>query len=260
MTTLSSLTNKVPSNNGAKYFFNGLNALSVAELRLFVLMPLVINVVFFSFAFYQLMLQIDYYLELAISYLPDFLSWLSYIIWPLALFSILIIFSFCFTTIANLIAAPFNAFLSERLISLLQGTNQTSTPPTRFSSQLLSITLSVPQMLMRELQKLFYFLPRVIIFSVVLLVPVAGSIIWFLFIAWLMAIQYLDYPFDNANVPFKTMKRAITTKKPLSYSFGVSVSLCSMVPMLNLLVMPAAVCGATLIWLDHFNEKSSLSD
>lgn len=45
------------------------------------------------------------------SYVPDWLQWLSYLLWPLAVISVLLVFGYFFSTIANWIAAPFNGLL-----------------------------------------------------------------------------------------------------------------------------------------------------
>ncbi|MDI5448887.1 hypothetical protein MJL27_26045, partial [Salmonella enterica subsp. enterica serovar Anatum] len=41
-----------------------------------------------------------------------------------------------------------------------------------------------------------------------------------LFSAWMLAIQYCDYPFDNHKVPFKTMRTALRTQKVANMQFG----------------------------------------
>ena len=72
-----------------------------------------------------------------------------------------------------------------------------------------------------------------------------APVLWFLFSARMLAIQYCDYPFDNHKVPFKEMRTALRTQKVANMQFGALTSLFTMIPFLNLFIMPVAVCGAT---------------
>lgn len=120
----------------------------------------------------------------------------------------------------------------------------------------------IPRMLGREWQKLVYSLPKLIILFLLGFVPVLGQsvipIIVTLFTAWMMAIQYCDYPFDNHKVPFFVMKAELAEKRALSLSFGGLVMLCTFIPLVNLVVIPVAVCGATAMWVTHFRDHLAM--
>jgi CysZ protein len=49
------------------------------------------------------------------SHVPDWLQWLNYLLWPVVVISVLLVFGYFFSTIANWIAAPFNGLLAEQL-------------------------------------------------------------------------------------------------------------------------------------------------
>ena len=87
------------------------------------------------------------------------------------------------------------------------------------------------------------------------ILPVIGQVIWFIFVAWMMAIQYKDFPFDNHKISFTDMKNALKEKQGLSYGFGFTVAIFSMLPVVNLIVMPVAICGATNLWVDHYRKS-----
>ena len=235
-------------HSGASYFFKGFSLIRQKGIRRFVFIPLAINALLFSFAFYFVYLELSTYMESIMSWLPSWLDWLSVVLWPLAVITILVIFSFIFSTVANWLAAPFNGLLSEKMEAILSGNEAPK-------GSMLDIVKDIPRTLSREWQKLAYYLPRAIGFFIIMwLLPVVGQIIWFLFIAWMMAIQYKDYPFDNHKVPFATMKKMLKQKQGISYSFGITVALFSMIPIVNLVVMPVAICGATAIWVDHYKD------
>jgi CysZ protein len=241
------------ANSGMGYFFKGFELIQLKGIRRFVFIPLLINLLFFSVAFYFIFLELEHYLTILMGWLPSWLSWLSTILWPLAVITVLIIFSFIFSTAANWLAAPFNGLLSEK-IELLLLKNKDLEAATD-GGGMMDIVKDIPRTLARELQKLTYYLPRAIGFFILLwILPVIGQVMWFLFVAWMMAVQYKDYPFDNHKIPFSVMKQTLQQNKNLSYSFGVGVTVFSMLPLVNLVVMPVAICGATALWVDHYRD------
>lgn len=236
------------ATSGAGYFFKGFELIRKKGIRRFVFIPLTINILLFSIAFYFMFLQLEHYMVAIMQWLPSWLDWLEIIIWPFAVVTILVFFSFIFSTAANWLAAPFNGLLSEKIESILSGKEAPK-------GNMLDIVKDIPRTLGREWKKLAYYLPRAIGFFIIMwILPVFGQIIWFLFISWMMAVQYKDYPFDNHKVPFHEMKNALKHKQGLSYSFGITVAFFAMVPIVNLIVMPVAICGATALWCDHYKQ------
>jgi CysZ protein len=237
------------TNNGASYFIRGFQLITHKSLRKFVFIPLAINIMLFSVALYFMVEQVGHYMEIIMSWLPDWLDWLSVIIWPFAVATILILFSFVFSSAANWLAAPFNGLLSEKVEALLSN----DIPP---QGATLDIIKDIPRTLNREFKKLSYYLPRAIGFFIIMwFLPLIGQVIWFLFVTWMMAIQYKDYPFDNHKISFDEMIVVIKKKQGLSYSFGGTVAIFSMIPIINFVVMPVAICGATAIWVDHYKNN-----
>lgn len=250
----NSIQNNLPSSNtpmahsGAGYLFKGFELIRLKGIRRFVFVPLLINLMLFSCAFYFIFKELDHYMAIIMGWLPEWLDWLSTILWPFAVLTVLVVFSFLFSTAANWLAAPFNGLLSEKMESILVG----EVAP---SGSMLDVVKDVPRTLGREWTKLVYYIPRAIGFFILMwILPLIGQVIWFLFVAWMMAVQYKDYPFDNHKVPFNTMKEYLKDSQGLSYSFGITVAIFAMVPIVNLIIMPVAICGATALWVDHYRE------
>jgi CysZ protein len=65
----------------------------------------------------------------------------------------------------------------------------------------------------------------------------------------MMAIQYIDYPADNHKLGWNEMLAWLRQKRWQSMSFGGIVYLVLLIPVINILMMPAAVAGATLFWV-----------
>jgi CysZ protein len=88
-------------------------------------------------------------------------------------------------------------------------------------------------------------------------VNIIAPVLWFLFGAWMMAIQYCDYPMDNNKVSFRQMKVMLAQRRLTSLSFGAIVQVGMMIPLVNLVMMPAAVIGATLIWCEEYSSSQN---
>lgn len=67
----------------------------------------------------------------------------------------------------------------------------------------------------------------------------------------MMAVQYIDYPADNNKVRLEYDVTWLRSKRILSLGFGGITYLALMVPVFNLIAMPAAIAGATLLWVEH---------
>lgn len=235
--------------SGIDYFFQGFSLIKTKGLRSFVLIPLSINILLFISAFYFLFGEIAYYITYVINLVPDWLGWfkevLVYLLWPIAVISVLLIFALIFGTLANWIAAPFNGLLAEKVEAHLTGQAIND-------SSALDVVKDIPRTIGRELTKLRYYLPRALGFLILFfLLPVIGQVLWFLFSAWMMSVQYADYPFDNHKVPFAKMKSQLLSDKSMTFSFGIMVNVCALIPILNFIVMPVAICGATAMWVNE---------
>ncbi len=110
----------------------------------------------------------------------------------------------------------------------------------------------LPRTIGRELRKLAYFAPRALALLVLSFIPVlnlAAAPLWLLFGVWMMAVQYIDYPADNNKLSWADMMVWLRQRRWQSLSFGAVTYAALLVPVLNLLIMPAAVAGATLFWV-----------
>lgn len=234
---------------GLRHLIVGMTLLSKPGIRVFVLIPLAINVLLFSLSIYVLNHYFGLWMEQLLGWLPNWLSFIESVLWLMFAVLVFVMVAFSFTLLANLIAAPFNGFLSEAVERYLTG--QTPEKSDR------SLTAEIVRSLLRELAKLRYYLPRIIALIVLGFIPVINSVspvLWLLFSVWMMAVQYLDYPMDSNGVKFSTMRDYLGQQRFTTLGFGSSVLLATLVPILNWVVMPAAVAGATALWVREFNR------
>ncbi|MDJ0035189.1 sulfate transporter CysZ [Pantoea allii] len=246
------VNNSVSSFNGVHYFSQGWKLVRLPGIRRFVIIPLLVNIVLLGGAFVWLFYQLDTWIPQLMSHVPDWLQWLSYLLWPLSVISVVLVFSYFFSTVANLIAAPFCGLLAEQLEARLTGKPLPD-------SGWVGMLKDIPRIMKRELQKLGYYLPRALGLLLLYFIPGFGQtvapVLWFMFSAWMLSIQYCDYPFDNHKVGFQQMRHALRQHKTANMQFGALVSLFTMIPVVNLAIMPVAVCGATAMWVDRYRTR-----
>lgn len=237
--------------NNAFVLLQGFGLLFQPKIRHFVIWPLILNIFIFVALIYGAYTFGLYAQQESLSLLPDWLSYISWLIWPVIFILVLLCLLYGFSVLANLIAAPFNAFLSEAVEEhygfIEAGQNS--------MQQLL---LSIPASIGRELQKLLYSLPWWLLAFIVSFIPLL-NILSLVIAAWLMAIQYMDYPADNHRIRFRKSLQLLRQRRLLLLPFGGSILLANLVPIINLLTMPAAVCAATVLWHQAGFQQKSLS-
>lgn len=245
---------QISSRSGFSYFFYGIRLALTPGLRRFVILPLLANIILVGGAMYYLFSQLDTWITQWMSHVPEFLAWLHYLLWPLLTLTILATFAYFFSTLANFIASPFNGLLAEKVEQHISGQ--------RVGDEgIWSLIKDVPRILNREWRKLLYVLPKALGLFLLLTIPALGQtvgpIAWFLFTAWILAIQYCDYPFDNHKIAFHDMRNSLKQNRSKAYGFGCLVAIFTSIPVINLFIVPVAVCGATAMWVAEFKPQHS---
>lgn len=230
------------------YLAQGAQLLIRPGLRRFVIVPLLINLVIFVGATLALIYFYQDLLQQLVQWLPEWLAFLAWLLWLVFALVLLIFYGYSFNLITNIVAAPFYGILAEKIEQELTG----QTPEAEALAQL------IPRTLQREMMKLWYFISRGLLLLILLFalwfVPglnILAAIISALWAAWCMAVQYLDYPADNHQMSFKDVRRRLFTLPLTSYSFGGLVMMGSILPLINIFMMPIAVAGATVYWVEE---------
>ncbi len=249
-----------PSNSfcaGVNYMIEGIRLLWHPKLRVYILVPLAVNCVLFI-ALTSLLLS--YFWSIVNSDMAFIPEWLAPVVEPFKWFVwfivgalFLILYGYAFNVITNVIAAPFYGLLAESAEKILTG------------NELPVETLwsLIPRVLLREISKLTYFLMRgllvillMILVGFIPLLQILAPLIGLTWGAWTMAIQYADYPADNHQVEFYDMRNCLWSRIRSSLGFGTTIMGCSIVPIINIFAMPAAVTGGTIFWLNELKQHS----
>lgn len=237
---------------GIGYFMRGLGLIGKPGIRMYVLIPLTINILLFGsliiFGYSYLMDMVNYLAPAENSWL----SWLRWILIPIFFVTSLIIVFFTFTLIANLIGSPFNSLLAAAVEKHLTG----SLPESNSSWK--AVLISIIPIMLAELRKMAYYLLITVPFLILFIIPVVNIIapfLWILMIAWVMAVEYTDYPMDNRNIPFVEVRRRLRQRRFMAFGFGGSVMFAMSIPVLNFFVMPTAVAGATAMAVEKLKSE-----
>ncbi len=169
---------------------------------------------------------------------------------------LLAVFFFVITRVASALAGPFNDLMSQKTEELVTGRPATAAVS---SGGLLKSCL---RSLGHSLKILGLYVVVIVCGLPLLFIPVVGGILFsavcVLLSSYMFAYEYLGYPMDRRRLSFKE-KRAFLRSKPVSaMGFGLGNVAIAMIPFMNLLLIPSAVVGGTLLYLDiteHLQEQ-----
>lgn len=229
--------------SGARYLLEGMRLITQPGLRAFVVVPLLINILVFSAAIYAGVGLFEGFIATLESRLPSWLGWIDWLLWPLFVLVLVLVVFNSFALVANLIASPFNGLLADKVERMLTGHAITE------GTSLGGVLAELVPTLLEELRKLVYALALAVPFLFLLLVPVIGQVLWFFYLSWILAVQYADYPMGNHGLRFREMRQRLARARATSLGFGGAATLLSMIPVVNFILMPSAVAGATLMWV-----------
>jgi len=237
--------------SGIGYFFQGLRLIVQPGLRRYVAIPLLINFTLFAGLIWFGSSQFEVFLQWLMPELPDWLQWLEWLMWAVFGLAALLILFYVFSLLANVVASPFNGLLAEAVERHLTGEAQDGDGGwKKMLSELVPTIID-------ELRKLLYLIAWSVPFLLLFLIPVINLVapfIWLAFSAWMLTVEYADYPMGNHGLRADEQKRRLGEKRLMSLGFGSMVTVATMIPVVNFLVMPAAVAGATAMWVERWKD------
>ena len=157
------------------------------------------------------------------------------------------------TFFTSLFTAPFNDLLSEEVEKLVTGK-----PGVPFSFK--AMVKGTVRGLGIELAKmLVYVFVMGTLFVLSLFVPAVGQIVYtvvgFVLSAIFFSVDYIDWPASRRDKGLRYRVGMLRRHFWPMLGFGTGVWLFLFVPFVNLLFVPAAVAGGTLLFLDLEGEK-----
>lgn len=211
-----------------------LQLLGDKRLRVYLIIPFLINATLYSLAFY---FGYQTVASLIDNLIPAWLHWLNWILWPLFLISFLLLGFFSFTLLANLIAAPSYSRLSAKTLEIMGG------------QQVAKTEQSFSKVLLAELKRTRYILMRLVPLGLLFLIPVLNllaPVLWTLFTAWGIAMEFMAYPLEERGLLFTEQTQFLQQRRISVLTFGGIIAFGMAVPILNLFICQLAVITATL--------------
>ncbi len=237
------------TTGGFGYFLKGLSLMTKPGVKRFVIIPLIINILSFLLL---IVIAGSYVSNLINEYVPEFDGWLSFINIFLEILSYILVSVVIFYTsslIANVISSPFNGPLAAAVEKHLTKT----TPPGSDRAIMAEMGFTIVNELKKWLYYFMWAIPLAIISLILFFIfaPLVG-VIWFIFGAWMFSLEYSDYPMSNYGLSFKQVRAEVAKKRMMSLGFGSAVTIGTMIPLFNFMVMPIAVAGATAMRVEQY--------
>ena len=236
---------------GIQYIFRGMAMLLQPGVRPFVAIPLLINLTLFGVGFWYGWQKLQEFVIWVESFTPSWLQWLEWILGPVFFLLGLFIMFFTFTILANIISAPFNGLLAEKVELVALGK-----PFPEDSDDFGRILAGFGPAIWNELNKTVYVLGWSIPLSILFIIPFTlpfAPLASIIFASWMMAVEYVDIPMGNHDFTGKEIRRRLRSKRFTSLGFGFGVTAMTMIPVLNFLAVPTAVAAATLFWVEKLS-------
>ena len=228
-------------------------------LRPYMVVPLVFNVILFSIGGYLVVhyayqwingmnttVDLWSWLDWAEGFINSTLAFLKWFLFTAIILLCLFLMSSTFTMIVHLLISPFIGILGEKAEKELHS-------PSFPQHSLAQIAWRTTK---RELRKLVYWLVRALglliltlILNFIPVVNMVNPVLWFLFGSWVLALQYIDVPADNNGRSFDDVLTLMRTHRAAVMGFGAIIMLVTSIPILNLFVIPVAVCGGVVFWV-----------
>ncbi len=237
--------------SGFGYFFRGMGLLTRPGLRRFVVIPLLANIAVFALmagAIYQALSGL--YIDYTSNFIGDW-EFLAWIVTPLIWLFGTLLSGYISIFIVLFLTSPFHGLLAERVEEYVTGEAIVN------EGSALQVALAIPRGFLREIQKIVHYVPMALLVLIITLIPginVVAPLLWILLGAWMMSLQFVDYPMDNHRLSFGEVRAACSARRSTSITFGAVVAFVSGLPILNLILIPAAVAGATLLWCEELRH------
>ncbi len=222
--------------------------LSHPRLWWLTLTPFLINLGLFALFFWLTYTRFDTWVR---SLLPVGEGWwwqlLLYLLIVLVVLLLLIVEVYLFAVLGRIVAAPFLELLTRRV--------ETLAGPTVGQPLEIGFFQSVWRVVVQESKRVLIYLCVMTPLLLLNLIPGLGNLLC-VALAWLvtsffLAGEFLDYPLERRGYSLSAKMRYTRSLGLTGLSFGASVFIMGLVPILNLALLPLAAVGGTLLFLER---------
>ncbi len=162
-----------------------------------------------------------------------------------------LVFIVGFTALTLAIGDPFYEKISEEVDQRCGGLPGAITPPW-WRELLRGLGESVRLLVFSAVVGLALFLGGLLPAIGQTVVPVIGAFVG----GWALSLELTGVAFARRGMRLRDRRRVLRQHRPLALGFGVGVFVCFLIPLGAVLIMPAAVAGATLLTRHIFGEPA----
>jgi len=233
--------------------FQGLKFLfSNKKLFTYVSLPVLINLVLYAlitFLFVRFMSGSLDFLPMDVWYG----KFLYFLIIGVGVVLLLFLLIFAFVAITNILGAPFYEFLSRKTSKILKTEDKEEKHTTKENLKILWESFG------SGIKRILIFLASQIMLLIISLFPLIGATIITIFniliTSWFLAMEFLDFEFDRREWTFDQKMQAWKKHRWSMLGFGLGALLGSLLPVFNLIFLPACVVGASLYYKEFLHKK-----
>ena len=238
---------------GFSYLFKGFQfLLRHKNLWKGALLPIVISIIFFITSFFSLIHYLNIFepkiSKLIAQYLIDW-AFISYILYTIVWIISFILAFFITLLFSTLITSPFNDWLSEKTEIFKSGKSVSF--PFSWRGILKNTVFTVTS----EYKKIIFFVSIELMLILLHFIPVIGSLLYFiispLVVFLFLSFEYMDYSMGRQKLDLHQKWRWIFSNFSLCLGFGCAISAFLFVPLTFFIIIPSAVIGATLLYVEH---------
>ncbi len=247
---------------GASYSLKGYRWCWKKGLRRYVIPPLLINISFMGILLWLGTLWVTPMLEWVQNWLPSWLMWLQWLFVGIFFVGLIWVGFLLLSVLIHLVAMPFNDALSSAVVRIVKNQggievlNQKILQPQKTPAR--QVAHAVSDVLTRGLYTIKWLLLIGMLVFFLSFIPGVNFVAPWLMVAlggWLLALEYFDYPLAKYGHDFKQQRALLANQRYSVVGFGMLTGLMLAIPVVNLLVIPAAVIGATLFSCEQAWEQ-----
>ncbi len=231
-----------PLLSGPSYLLEGFRRLRLPGLRRYVFMPALGNLLIFLLAGVALFYGLDALLD---RWLPQNFDWVRYLVFPLVAAAMLVIGMLGFTLLAALLLSPFLGRLAAE-VEQLDGVAPPDVPPAGWWAGFRAD-------MALELRRFGYIglcLMGVLLLGLIPLINLLAAPLGVVVSSWLLAVEYAGNPLGNHRQTLRQQLLLLRGARWKVVGFGLASFGCSLIPIVNFVVVPASVIGMTLLCRD----------
>ncbi len=236
--------------SGFSYPFRGVKMMATRPtLWPFVAIPIAINTFVYGIGFWFITSRFGQWLNALINRGEEwYWAFLFYLLVIVLGGMLLVVAGYTFTIVGNLMLSPFNDLISERVERMHTGVSDDA--PFNLSR----VIAGAVRAFATAARRLGLYLLGFLSLLLLLLIPGAGiplygvavTIYSMFFLAW----EFFDYPMDRHFFDYGMKKSTAFGNLATFLGFGAGTWLLIIIPFLGLLMIPACVIGATLLFCE----------